>query len=129
MTASKHTLQTDTVRGTARRRAIVAVVVLLAFLVQSFVAQTHIHFSPAGSAAGPTLGTHAADGAAKDADGNNTSQCPWCHAVLAGGSLLTPTAVPLHLPVAWEHATPARTAAVVPAPAPAPAWQSRAPPA
>ncbi|NIJ50330.1 hypothetical protein [Rhizomicrobium electricum] len=106
--------------------------VLIAFLLQIFVVQTHVHFPAATSA---DIG-HAASGAPSDAlrlakhTGDAAmAHCPWCQAVLASGNYLPPTALPIALPVAFGFLDPIIQHAPAAISASSHAWHSRAPPA
>jgi hypothetical protein len=123
-----HTLRIDRMRKTSWGRAIVTPVVLLAFLLQVFAVQTHVHLAmPSGAASTsvPFDGRHAA----KNSGDTDTTHCPWCQAVLSSGQYLTPTALPIALPVAVRFLDPIALPARVAISAFSHGWQSRAPPA
>jgi hypothetical protein len=122
-------------RPTGWRLAIVSVV-LVAFVLQGFIVQTHIHFAPAGlarltgyssadtaPAATGTPGQHA-----KHAPSDNPAYCPICQVATLAGFFVATTTVVLHVPFAWiETGAPVFTARTVSG-AVAHDWQSRAPP-
>jgi hypothetical protein len=130
-TSINHTLRMEEVRKGLWERAIVTPMVLVAFLLQILIVQTHVHF--------PTLETPAighavsASSAAlhqsKKTGDAHTTHCPWCQAILANGNYLPAVAPPIDLPVAFRLLDPTvlNTSAV--AIASSHAWQSRAPPA
>jgi hypothetical protein len=121
-----------TLRVGKRGRAIATPMVLVAFLLQIFVVQTHVHFPAATSA---DIG-HAASGApshalrlAKDTGDAAMAHCPWCKAILASGSYLPLAALPIALPVAFRFLDPISQHDLAVFSASSHAWQSRAPPA
>lgn len=129
-TSINHTLRTSIRKG-SWGRAIVTPMVLVAFLLQIFIVQTHVHF-PTLEAAG--IG-HAASGVPSAAlhqtkkTGDATAHCPWCQGILASGNYLPAAALPVALPAAFGLLDPiVQHARVVPF-AFSHAWQSRAPPA
>ncbi len=131
-TSINHTLRVTDIRKGSWERAIVTPMVLLAFLLQIFIVQTHVHF-PTSETAGIGHAASAVPSAAlhqtKKTGDTHTTHCPWCQAVLASGSYLPPVAPPVDLPVAFRLLDPIvlNTSAV--AIASSHAWQSRAPPA
>ncbi len=112
---------------------------LLAFALQSFVVQTHIHFSAPGFAGGQEslVADRAAHSAvsfslAGDSDKNtkdgDPERCPLCQAVLLGGYYLIPAPAQIHLPLVYAILDPVGVIAVFAASSPSHAWHSRAPP-
>jgi hypothetical protein len=111
----------------ARGFRAIAWVVLLAFTLQSFVTQVHIHGAFGAGAAGvetPASGlSHS-----KAPSQNGTSDCPFCQAITHAGAFAAPSAPGVILLVSFaEMAAPLFTA-VVAAIAPPYRWHSRAPP-
>ena len=128
MPRGKYTLRIGNMHPSSQGRAIVTLLVLFAFLLQSFVVQTHVHFSPAASATARVFASKVSHlhGFAGDSDAN---QCPWCQAVLSSGTYVMPAAWPIHLPVAFGFVDPIALDAVITISLASHAWQSRAPPA
>jgi len=101
-------------------------VALLAFALQSYIAQTHIHgLAPDGIvkiAAAPSQGP------GKIPLDKSPADCPFCQAVNLAGVFLNPTALVVLLPLSWvgivSHIVIARAASGDTAHD----WQSRAPP-
>lgn len=104
---------------------VLAFVTILAFALQSFIIQTHIHGGslndPAAISAASSL-SHS-----KDSHNKSPADCPLCQAVAHTGAFLTPTAAAMLLPSSVQNIvlclvvqaiTVARTHG----------WQSRAPP-
>lgn len=111
----------DGARPGARRFA-VTWILLLAFALQSYVTQTHLHaqaFQPA-----PRASAHSSS----PGDGEALA-CPLCQVVASAGVFLTPAAMAAVPPGAWSvpiSRAPAETGRTT---APAGfAWRSRAPP-
>ena len=103
--------------------------VLLAFTLQVFVTQTHIHGVPQ-TVAGVSIGKVAASASRPDKSPaeNDTTTCPFCQAVVHTGAFFAPAAPLLLLPaVRVVRTTFFLVASAVGAPS-AHSWQSRAPP-
>jgi hypothetical protein len=102
---------------------LIAILALLAFTVQSYVAQTHIHDAAPASAAIAKKLNHD-----KSPLGNTPLDCPFCQAVAHAGGFFMPAAPLLFISALWvEIATPQfllRDSSR----ATAHSWQSRAPP-
>jgi|SRR5579871_3279472 len=103
--------------------------VLLAFTLQAFVTQTHIHGLPR-TATGATIGTvlTSESGQHKAPIDNDATGCPFCQAIVHAGAFFAPVAPLLLLPVVWTAGAaiaPIPIAVVSPPPH---SWQSRAPP-
>jgi hypothetical protein len=130
-TSINHTLRMTEVRKRSWERAIVTPMVLVAFLLQIFIVQTHVHFP---TLAAPAIGhavsaPSAAHHQAKKIGDTSTGHCPWCQAVLANGNYLPPVAPPVDLPVAFRLLDPIVLNTSTVAIASSHAWQSRGPPA
>jgi hypothetical protein len=115
------------VRNASQGRAIVTLLVLFAFLLQSFVVQTHVHFSSAASATERVFFSTASHPHGF-AGGNDANQCPWCQAALSSGTYVMPAALPIRLPVVLGFADPILLDAVITTFSTSHAWRSRAPP-
>jgi Protein of unknown function (DUF2946) len=103
--------------------------VLLAFALQSFITQTHIHgtFSSAGDAQiVKTLASVPSHGSKAPAE--NNADCPFCQAITHAGAFFTPSTPTLILPVIWaEMVAPPVIDSAIDSFSSHP-WQSRAPP-
>lgn len=100
--------------------------VLLAFFLQSFAVQTHIH-GLGEAAATKAVSYHAPIPAPlKNQDIND--QCRLCHELVHAGNFITPSAQAVPASLAFILAVFSAIALAAPAPASAFAWQSRAPP-
>lgn len=103
--------------------------VLLAFALQSFITQTHIH--GAFGSAGDTQIVKTLTGAPSHnnkAPAENQADCPFCQAITHAGAFFTPSAPALILPVTLTTTfAPTFAARVIGAFSSHP-WQSRAPP-
>jgi hypothetical protein len=114
-------------------RLLVTVLALLAFTLQGYVTQTHIHM--AGPAAGATFAGLLSSGdgkAAAQRDRYPASQdpanCPICQELLHSGSFITPSAVAILLPsLAVSILAIVIDTAIVPQPV-SHSWRGRAPP-
>jgi hypothetical protein len=115
---------------------------LVAFALQSYVTQTHIHFAGhvvTGGFTFPGEGSKAqtgkALGAAQDQDdhdkyppGDDPANCPICQKILYAGHYVAPTAVPILLPSLAVSTIEIVTAVLPRVVAPSHNWQSRGPP-
>jgi hypothetical protein len=102
--------------------------VLLAFTLQSFVTQVHIHGSFGGGAAAAVEALASGLSHSKSPTQNGTGDCPFCQAIAHAGAFSTPSAPALALPNRLaETAAPILLAAAISPIRPHP-WQSRAPP-
>jgi hypothetical protein len=112
-------------RRTSAASRLLALVTVLAFALQSFIIQTHIH---SGSLAGPsTITTASSPSHSKDSHNKSPADCPLCQAVAHTGAFLTPAAAAMLLPSSVQNIAlylVVRTIAV----AHTHGWQSRAPP-
>jgi len=101
----------------------IACLILVAFTLQSYITQTHIHNTTPAAVA--KIVTHSHDKAPVD---DNPMDCPFCQAVAHDGPFFLPTVPLLILSIEFvEHAAPALRVHR-PWEAPAHIWQSRAPP-
>jgi hypothetical protein len=109
-------------------RRLVVLVAAFAFVLQSYVVQTHIHglLARVGGAVGVT--TQHAPGAEKSPFDHGSADCPLCQAVIHAGAFVAPAAPLLHLPFTWTNAAAVVFTAVATSAASAHDWQSRAPP-
>ena len=114
-----------------------ALLIALAFLLQSLVLQTHIHGSTplAGGVATLLAKAAAADELAswrthgkRPPMNDNSSHCPLCQAVQHAGSFVTPAAITLYLP--WQNVSlvPRAVALNAKFTAASHSWRGRAPP-
>jgi hypothetical protein len=103
--------------------------VLLAFALQSFITQTHIHGAFGGAGDTQIVKTLAdAPSHHGKAPAENPADCPFCQAITHAGAFFTPSAPALILPVTWaEMLAPSVVAGIVRSFSSHP-WQSRAPP-
>lgn len=97
----------------------------LAFLLQSFITQIHIHSEPVGGAVKIAATLSSAPG--KTPLDHSQRDCPFCQAIAHAGAFLAPSAPPLvlSLPAACVALFVALRPVAVAA---AHNWQSRAPP-
>jgi hypothetical protein len=124
------------------RRLLLTLFCLLAFSFQSYISQTHIHV-PGTSDLGISAGFSVKSPVSTDskastsklskntripANGNDTSNCPLCQAVLHAGLFLTPALLVLLLPDTQGAVGPAFIVSAHREGAPSHAWHSRGPP-
>jgi len=102
---------------------------LLAFTLQSFVTQTHVHFSlhAIDRAAAVKVLVNASDHG-KSPIGNDTTDCPFCQAIFSAGAFFIPAPLPLLPPTMWAENVGRSMSASAPDSEIAHSWQSRAPP-
>jgi hypothetical protein len=120
MSIGSSNIRVGSLRHTFWARSVVAPFVLLAFLVQALIVQTHVHVFAAGIATQTS--------ASRSADSNDTALCPLCQAAISGGTYLIPNVVAAACAAAlrtYEPLTPYLIVAL----AASYTWQSRAPPA
>ncbi|HEY2032670.1 MAG TPA: DUF2946 family protein [Rhizomicrobium sp.] len=119
------------------RRLLLTLFCLLAFSLQSYIAQTHIHvpgttdpgISAPVSSHTPVSADVKKQSEHKQLPGNDdTSSCPFCQTVLHAGAFLTPSLLVLFLPDTWAIAGAALVVAPHHERAPSHAWHSRGPP-
>jgi len=120
-------IRNSVVRRRISGRRYVTWIVVLAFALQSFVAQTHIHLQ--------TIDLAAATAPASNTPGHNkspaddgTAACPLCQAVANAGVYFAPTAPLLMPPVLRAGAIALPLLADMLGVAVAHSWHSRAPP-
>ena len=113
-------------RGSVKWRSLTWIL-LLAFTLQSYITQTHIHpvAHPAANASIVKNASQAPAPAPADRDALN---CPFCQAIATAGAFFTPAAPLLILPTLWVRVTPPPVSLVLLHPAFARGWNSRAPP-
>jgi hypothetical protein len=103
-------------------------VLLLAFTLQSFVTQTHIHWAPQASAGTTNVKVLESASRPDKSPIENTATCPFCQAVVHAGAFFASAAPLLHLPAVWAECTIPRLIATAVRASSAHGWQSRAPP-
>jgi hypothetical protein len=104
---------------------IVTWVVVLAFALQSFVTETHIHWAPQATTNVKLLESASRPHKAPIED---AATCPFCQAIVQAGAFLASVAPLLRLPVVWaEYSIPPLVATALRPPS-THSWQSRAPP-
>lgn len=110
--------------GGLGRRAL-TLVLLVAFCLQSFVTQTHLH---ATHAAGSALVAFQSPHTGKAPLDEGVAACPFCQATIHAGAFFAPAAPAFVIPASWTGITRLTPVSVVRRRAPAHAWRSRAPP-
>ena len=114
-------------------------VALFAFLVQSFITQTHVHFSAQADA--PFAVSDAGGTAAKSNTGDprqrdhrgvpskeDPAHCPFCQQIAVAGAFLSPFIATLQLPTVVGLPPQISTAVTVATQQVSHIWQGRAPP-
>ncbi|HTT98376.1 MAG TPA: hypothetical protein VMF58_10025 [Rhizomicrobium sp.] len=116
-------------RNSALRLAI-SLFVMLAFGLQSYITQTHIHLKPDTFSSYAKLNheTGKQDPADKFPANGDPANCPICQEILHSGQFVTPTAAVLLLPTATVSIIKIVADIPVAAQRPSHAWRSRAPP-
>lgn len=97
--------------------------ILLAFVLQGLVIQTHLHRTA------PVAVHHQTSPAQPSRqDPLDPANCPLCQEILHAGAALTPVSPQLPLILGWVFTAVLGLAVLAQTPPPLPAWQSRAPP-
>ncbi|HWA70230.1 MAG TPA: hypothetical protein VG821_10420 [Rhizomicrobium sp.] len=104
----------------------VTLAIALAFFLQGFAIQTHIH--GAGAPAPAKTVSYRAPGPTPLKGQDTNDQCRLCHELLYSGSFITPSALAVPAGHAFILAVYSAIALAAPAPAASFAWQGRAPP-
>lgn len=104
-------------------RVIVASLLLIAFTLQSYITQTHIHSVSPAAISKTLAGSHG-----KAPVDDSPMDCPFCQAVAHDGPFFLPGAPVLLLSAIWVELGAPFFSARVNAVVPAHNWQSRAPP-
>ena len=112
-------------------RLCVTLVLLLAFTLQAYITQTHVHRLPGAvdrAAIVKIVGQGSGHGAPAS-KGDGTADCPFCQALVLAGAFFSPTAPILNPLVGWATAETLRPIFDLPAVTTASfSWRSRAPP-
>jgi hypothetical protein len=116
-------------KGEAPARLLTALVFVLAFAFQSFVAQTHIHIpgAPNGLVSALT-GVSGISHQAPDQAPQDDAKCPICQVATAMGAAVKPVAILFALP-SFITTAPVHDLTLPARAHPAHAWTSRGPPA
>jgi hypothetical protein len=112
---------------TATRRWL-TVAALLAFFLQSFAVQTHIHAADFAPVAKLVTISHSVTPPAPPKSQDPVDQCRLCQELVHAGAFITPTSALLGSPFSQVQALPLLLLSSRAQSAPAFAWQSRAPP-
>jgi hypothetical protein len=109
-------------------RMLIVYITLLAFGLQSYITQTHIHLAPDSFASASGISTAKHQQPDKFPANGDPANCPICQEILHNGQFVTPSAAVLLLPSVAVSII--RIVADVPATAHSAshAWRSRAPP-
>lgn len=116
-------------RGDPGWRSVTGIILVLAFTLQSFVTQIHMHGTPQGIGSGGFVNVIArAPGRSNSPIENGAVDCPLCQAVAQAGAFFAPAVPLVPLAAAWaECAEPFVMAGAFDS-AVAHYWCSRAPP-
>ena len=119
-------------------RLIVASIALVAFALQSYVTQTHIHLRPAlvsslkltddNGVAGKTISGQRTAPKDKAPANDDPLKCPMCQAMGHAGHFVTPSAAALLLPGITVSILPLSVLLHAPRASPSHSWQGRGPP-
>ena len=115
-----------------RARLAITLFALLAFTLQSYVTQTHIHGITRDSIAAATLAVDKNPAEKQQPNkfppGDDPANCPICQQILHSGSYVPPSAATLLLPTVAASITPIVIDIKTIAQASSHSWKSRAPP-
>ncbi|HEY1879313.1 MAG TPA: DUF2946 family protein [Caulobacteraceae bacterium] len=101
---------------------------LIAFALQSYATQTHVHRASITPIASGAISTASAIGSPQPGD-QEAIACPFCQAIAAAGAFVGPAPVAFFLPALRAEAASLPPIAIFLAIAPAGfSWRSRAPP-
>ena len=107
-------------------RRFVVFIAAFAFVLQSYIVQTHVHGVGFGAAAG--ISAQRAPEPDKTPADHGSTDCPLCQAVIHAGAFVAPSAPVLYLPFTWINAAAMIFTSFATAAATAHDWRSRAPP-
>ncbi|MDE2185099.1 MAG: hypothetical protein KGJ78_18965 [Alphaproteobacteria bacterium] len=102
-------------------------ILLLAFALQSYITQTHMHPAANPAANAPIVKNVSKAPASAPAD-RDALNCPFCQAIAMAGAFFTPAAPLLFLPALWVMLAAPHVSVILLHPAFARGWHSRAPP-
>ncbi len=105
-------------------------ILLLAFTLQAYITQTHVHLASSAADRAPVVAAGVAAFAQRPAPkGDETIACPFCQAIASAGAFVGPAALILGPPAGWAAAgAPAPVAAGLQLASAGFSWRSRAPP-
>jgi hypothetical protein len=109
-------------------RLAISVLMLVAFALQSYVTQTHIHLAPGSFASYNQLGAAKKQLPDKFPAQDDPANCPICQEILHSGQFVTPSAAAVLLPSLSVSIIAIVTHIVVAPEATSHTWQSRGPP-
>ncbi|MGA7713641.1 MAG: DUF2946 family protein [Rhizomicrobium sp.] len=122
-------------RGRSNARLVLTLFALLAFVLQAYLTQTHIHISAQADAA---ISLHDAGVApikappSQDRDHfpakDDPANCPLCQQITIAGAFVSPTATGLLLPLQVQFAAPTLYAVSIVLRSISHSWRGRAPP-
>jgi len=115
------------VRRSSPARRFTVFIAVLAFALQSYVTQTHVHGDAQGISEVIKITTSQVLGQHK-APANRAADCPLCQAVVHAGVFVASGALTLYLPFVWVKTVALVTITRASSHATAHDWQSRAPP-
>jgi hypothetical protein len=121
-------VKSGNIRHSGSARRIVVFIAMLAFALQSFVTQTHIHGEPRGISGVFKIAAHQSPAQSKAPFDNSRADCPFCQAIIHAGAFVTPAAPLLYLPFVWIGTVALVFTAPAAFDADAHDWKSRAPP-
>ena len=104
----------------------IAWVLLLAFTLQSFITQTHIHGAYGGGTSAAAV-TNTSNHKTVPAD-NGKAECPFCQAIVHAGTFSAPAAQTIGLSLSWAETAPSFLVVEAFVSVTSHLWRSRAPP-
>lgn len=116
------------VRLLSPARRFIVFVAALAFVLQSYITQTHIHDRMPGSGDNVKTAAEQLSVHGKIPADHQSADCPFCQAVIHSGAFVTPVAKAVQLPLVWIKTVTLAFTARADSKSATPDWQSRAPP-
>jgi hypothetical protein len=112
--------------GLARR--VVVFIAAIAFALQSYITQTHIHHGSQGFGDSVKIAAAQSPAHGKTHPANDPADCPFCQAAIHAGVFVASAPPLLHLPFMWIETVALTYTATAASVTSAHDWQSRAPP-
>jgi hypothetical protein len=116
------------VRLLSPARRFIVFVAAIAFVLQSYITQTHIHDGMPGLGGGVKTTAEQLSAHGKIPADHRSADCPFCQVIIHSGVFVAPVAKAIQLPLVWIETAMLAFTARADSKSATPDWQSRAPP-